>query len=96
MRSSLTVVADSDLASALPTTETVAQRIRRLQAETKILADEHVQSLAAALASIEQLAAEIAAGGDAYRPGVRDLARRIAEEADARAQTLSAIGARTR
>ena len=41
------------------------------------------------------LAAEIAEGGDAYSPGVRDVARRLAEDLDSRVQTLEAIVART-
>ena len=38
--------------------------------------------------------AEIAGGGDAYPVGVRDLARRMAEDCEMKVQTLEAIAAR--
>jgi hypothetical protein len=97
MSPSLSVVADNGLKT--PRTETgrsesVAERVRRLQAEAKQLAKDHVHALSAAILHAEQLAAEIADGGDAYPPGVRDLARRFVEDAEARVQTLEAITAR--
>ncbi len=92
MSPSLSVVADNDLKSAR--TETVAERVRRLQAEAKQLAKDHVHALSAAIMNAEAIAAEIAEGGDAYPPGIRDLARRFVEDADARVQTLEAISAR--
>lgn len=90
MRTPLTVVTDEPKTATKPA-ETIAQRVRRLHAEAKQLAREHVRTLTAALSEVEQLAAEIADGGDAYPPGVRDLARRLAEDCEARAQTLEAI-----
>lgn len=75
--------------------ETVAQRVRSLQQQAKSLAKDHVRSLNQALVEVEQLAAEIADGGDAYPPGVRDLARRLVEDCEMRVQTLEAISART-
>ena len=95
MSPSLSVVADNDLKTILPKAETVAQRVQRLQAEAKQLAKDHVKALTNAMASLEELAAEIAEGGDAYAPGVRDVARRLAEDLDSRVQTLQAIAART-
>jgi hypothetical protein len=98
MSPSLAVVADNDRATQTFETgkpETVAQRVRRLQAEARTLAKDHVQALAAAIAGAEAIAAEIAEGGDAYPPGIRDLARRFAEDAGSRVQTLEAISART-
>jgi hypothetical protein len=92
MSPSLSVVADNDLKSAR--TETVAERVRRLQAEAKQLAKDHVHALSAAIMNAEAIAAEIAEGGDAYPPGIRDLARRFVEDAGARVQTLEAISAR--
>jgi len=89
------VVADNDLKSISPKNETVAERVRRLQAEAKQLAKDHVRSLTAAMVDLEQLAAEIAEGGEAYAPGIRDVARRLVEDLDARVQTLEAIAART-
>lgn len=97
MSPSLSVVADNDLhtATAAAKPETVAERVRRLQAEAKQLAKDHVRALAEAMMAAEHMAAEIAEGGDAYPPGVRDLARRFVEDCEARVQTLEAISART-
>lgn len=96
MSPSLSVVADNDLKVITPAkTETVAERVRRLQTEAKQLAKDHVKSLTTAMVDLEQLAAEIAEGGDAYAPGVRDVARRLVEDLDSRVQTLEAIVART-
>jgi hypothetical protein len=54
-----------------------------------------VRSLSAALVNVEQLALEISEGGEAYPPGVRDLARRMVEDCETRVQTLEAIVSRT-
>lgn len=75
--------------------QSVAQRIQALQAEARDLAREHIRALCAAITEVERMAAEIAVGGDAYPAGVRDLARRFAEDAEARVQTLEAITARS-
>jgi hypothetical protein len=95
MSPSLSVVADNELKVLPSKTETVAERVRRLQAEAKQLAKDHVKAFGAAMSDLEALAAEIAAGGDAYSPGVRELARQLAEDLGARVQTLEAISART-
>ena len=95
MSPSLSVVADNDLKVVLPKSETVAQRVQRLQTEARQLAKDHVKSLTSAMLELEQLAAEIADGGDAYAPGIRDIARRLVEDLEARVQTLDAISART-
>ena len=94
MSPSLSVVADNDLKST-PKTETVAERVRRLQTEAKQLAKDHVRSLSAQMLTVEEMAAEIADGGEAYPPGVRELASRLVEDLEARVQTLEAIVART-
>lgn len=94
MSPSLSVVADNDTKVASKV-ETVAQRIRRLQSEARLLAKDHIKALSTAMVEVETLAAEIAEGGDAYPPGVRDLARRLVEDCEARVQTLEAIVART-
>ena len=95
MSPSLSVVADNDLKTLVPMAETVAQRVRRLQAEARQLAKDHVRSFSAAMSELEHLAAEIADGGEAYAPGIREMARRLAEDLDSRVQTLDAISART-
>jgi hypothetical protein len=46
------------------------------------------------MADLQQFAAEIADGGDAYPAGIRDLARRLVEDLDARVQSVEAISAR--
>jgi hypothetical protein len=89
----LAIVADSDLRTAAKA-ETLSERVRRLQAEARDLARDHIRALSAAMQGVEQMAAEIAEGGDAYPPGVRDLARRFVEDIEARVQTLEAITAR--
>jgi hypothetical protein len=69
----------------------LGERVRRLQAEAEQLAREHIALFTASLAQSEHIAQEIAVGGEAYPPGVRDIARQWAEESHARAQTLEAI-----
>lgn len=98
MSPSLSVVADNDLKTAPRDSgrvETVAERVRRLQAEAKLLAKDHIRSLSAQLVAVEEMAAEIAEGGEAYPPGVRELAGRLVEDIEARVQTLEAIVSRT-
>lgn len=95
MSPSLSVVADNLPGGGIGAAESVAQRVRRLQAEARQLAKDHVKALASAMAQLEDLASEIAEGGDAYSPGVREVARQLAEELDSRVQTLEAISART-
>jgi len=92
MSPSLSVVANNDLNH--PKSETVAERVRKLQAEARQLAKDHIHAFTSALTEVEHMAAEIAEGGDAYPAGVRDLARRFVEDTDARVQTLEAITAR--
>lgn len=78
-----------------PKSETVAERVRRLQAEARALAGDHVREFTSAMVDLETLAMEIANGGDAYPAGIRDVARRLAEDLESRVQTIEAISART-
>ena len=71
--------------------ESPADRIRRLQLETKVLAREHIEMLVAALAEVSRLAGEIADGGEAYPVGARELSRRLTEDTGSAALTLTAI-----
>ena len=75
--------------------EPVAARVRRLQTEARQLARSHVEAFTAALAQAQAMADEIANGGEAYPAGVRDLARRFAEDTEARVQTLATIAGRS-
>lgn len=90
MSPSLAVVTDQQ---GIPR-ESLSARIRALQEEARGLAREHIVALEAALVEVERLAAEIAAGGDAYPAGVRDIARRLAEDCELKAQTIEAISGR--
>ncbi len=75
--------------------EPLAHRIRRLQAEARSLAKEHVEQLRANLADVARLASEIADGGEAYPVGAREISRRLMEDAAAQALTLEAINDRS-
>jgi preprotein translocase subunit SecA len=92
MSTALSVVSDNDRPVAK--TATVAERVRRLQAEARQLAQDHVLALTAAMTEATRLAAEIADGGEAYPAGIRDLARRFAEDCDSRVQSIEVINAR--
>jgi hypothetical protein len=71
------------------------ERIQHLRAETRSLVLEHVGRLQESLLRTQQIADEVADGGDVYPPGVRELACRLRETAAAKAQTLAAIMARS-
>jgi hypothetical protein len=90
----LSVVSDQPAATAL-TAPNLAERILRLQAEARGLAREHVADLMSALVAAERLSAEVAAGGEAYPVGVREIARRLAEELGGKLQTLSTLAGRS-
>lgn len=71
--------------------ESVADRVRRLQAESRALAREHVAALLSGLEDAQRLSAEVADGGDAYPIGVRDIARRLADTLRLHRQTMSQL-----
>lgn len=75
-------------------TESAGNQIKRLQAEARTLAAKQIIQFTRTITDLEQMAAEIAEGGDAYPAGIRDIARRLAEELDAKGQTISAIAVR--
>ena len=96
MSPTLSVVAtNNDLMPQTVKAENVAERVKRLQAEARQLARDHIRALTAAIEQVELMAAEVSDGGDAYPPGVRDVARRLVEDMGCRAQTLEAIVARS-
>jgi len=72
----------------------IAERIRSLQAEARNLAHDHIRSLEQALLQVERLSAEIADGGEAYPAGVRDIARRLAEDCEHKVSSIEAIASR--
>ncbi|HEY3696960.1 hypothetical protein [Phenylobacterium sp.] len=92
MSPSLAIVANNNAAAKTEgRTEALSDRIKRLQNEARSLAREHIMALQSALIAVEGMASEIADGGEAYPPGVRDIARRLVEDCEARVQTLEAI-----
>ncbi|HET9159969.1 MAG TPA: hypothetical protein VFN88_05110 [Caulobacteraceae bacterium] len=89
--SALTLVTGS---SSETQSEPISARVRRLQAEARAMAFEHIDELGRAMANVHRLSLEIAAGGDAYPVGIREMARRMAEETELRTQAMEAILAR--
>lgn len=90
MSASLAVVTDNT-ARAKVGEETLSGRVRRLQAEARSMAREHVAVLGAALMEVARTAAEIAEGGDAYPVGAREMARQLVADTEARMLTLEAV-----
>ena len=75
--------------------ETTAERVRRLQAEARIMARQHIEELEKCLLRTAEVAREVAEGGDAYPPGVRDLASRLSDDLPDKLATMRAIVERT-
>ena len=71
--------------------ESSAERIRRLQLEAKMLAREQIQALEVSMRTLAAQAREMSTGGDAYPVGVREMAGRLADDLDAKAQTIDAV-----
>jgi hypothetical protein len=71
--------------------ETTAERVKRLQAEAHALALEEVEAMNLLLSQAAQKAKEIAAGGEAYPVGARELASRLATELPQKVETLRMI-----
>ena len=84
-------IADVELYNLSRGPESAGARIRRLQLEARLLAREQVEALARDMAALAGRAAEIAAGGDAYPAGVRELAARMGEDLPEKAKTLLAL-----
>src|SRR6478672_10680518 len=60
--------------------ETTAERVRRLQAEARIVARQHIEQLEQCLLRTAEVAREVAEGGEAYPVGVRELASRMTDD----------------
>lgn len=71
--------------------ETPAVRASRLMAEAREAASEQVHILEQALFSVADIAQQIADGGEVYPVGVRELCRRLAEDAAAKSQSMEAM-----
>jgi hypothetical protein len=74
--------------------EAPVTRANRLLAEARAAAAEQVVQLERSMSMSAALSAEIASGGDIYPAGVRELCRRLTEEADMRGRTLHALSER--
>ena len=86
----LTLVSD-DIYHLNRQSETPTQRIRGLQVEAKILAREQVEMLEKAMNDLAVQARDISLGGDAYPPGVREMASRLAVDLEAKAASMDAV-----
>ncbi len=71
--------------------ESGLQRVRRMQHETHLLAQEQVGILARDLDAMAERLSEVAEGGDAYPVGVRELCSRLADELASQAQSMLSI-----
>ena len=71
--------------------ESPSNRAKRLMAEARQAALEHVATLESAMEAVSSIAADVGEGGDAYPIGVRELARQLHDETVSRLQTLNAI-----
>jgi hypothetical protein len=71
--------------------ESGVERVRRLQHETHLLAQEQVEILARDMNAMSLRTSEIAEGGDAYPVGVRELCSRMTDELALQAKTLLTI-----
>lgn len=92
MSATLAVVATNPATEAeAPANEPLTARIRRLQEEARAMAAEHVKMLEASIVETARLADEIAAGGDAYPVGVREMARQMVADCESRLLGLQAI-----
>lgn len=90
----LRLVAEAEVYDLMKAPETTADRVRRLQMEARALAIEEVEELERKLMDAAELAKAVAAGGDAYPVGAREIASRLAEDLPAKAETIKAIVSR--
>ncbi|MFZ0268318.1 hypothetical protein [Caulobacter sp.] len=71
--------------------ETTTQRVRRLQREARLLAQEQIEAMGRDLDDLARRAQEIAEGGEAYAVGVREMASRLAADLPQKAQGLRVL-----
>lgn len=70
--------------------EAASERARRLQAEARDAAFEHIGQLMKALERVVAHAADVAAH-DLHSPGQREVSRRLSEDAQSKLATLQAM-----
>jgi hypothetical protein len=88
--SSASVSEDPEL-YVLNSKETLAETVRRMQANARVLAREQVEAMNAAVLELAGMAREVAVGGEAYPVGVRELSRRMADELGAYVRNIEAL-----
>ena len=71
--------------------DTVADRVKRLQEEARLLAREEIEAFENQIAATAAMASAIAKGGEAYPVGVRAMAEQMSEELPMRIQSLKAL-----
>ena len=71
--------------------ESRAERIRRMQANARALAREHVESLIEQIAELGQMAEEIATGGEAYHVGVREMCSRLRADLEVQGKAIESL-----
>ena len=71
--------------------ESLSQRAQRLMGEAREAASGQVTLLEEALNSVHLLSSAVAEGGEVYPIGVRDLSRKLSEDAAWCSQTLTTI-----
>ena len=78
-------------ALAFKTTESHAEKIRRLRDEAEMSARDHSRAFLRAIADLESVAEDIADGGEVYPVGVRERARRLLTELDGARLNITSI-----
>ncbi|HEX6860507.1 MAG TPA: hypothetical protein VF138_09970 [Caulobacteraceae bacterium] len=92
MSASLAIVSNPPEAeNTAKSVESLTDRIKRLQDEARGMAREHIKQLEQSMHEVARLAAEVADGGDAYPVGVREMARTLVTDYEARQLSLQAI-----
>ncbi len=71
--------------------DTVADRVKRLQEEARMLAREEIEAFENQLINAAVMAGVIAKGGEAYPVGIRAMAEQLSEELPLRVQSLRAV-----
>jgi len=69
-------------------------RARQLFEDARVASLEHLRALELAIAKVRDLSDEIVRGGDLYTPGLRELARNLAEDLFWKAKTLELLSKR--
>ncbi|HEY3799168.1 MAG TPA: hypothetical protein VGL58_12510 [Caulobacteraceae bacterium] len=75
-------------------TSPAGPRARQLFEEARLTSLEHLRALDLAIVTVRDLSMEIVRGGDLYAPGLRELARNLAEDLFWKARTLELLSQR--